>query len=351
MRLVEPVPQNSTRSALADWLELSALTSNRRQVSESSLIGLHNLYGGESDTSSDPEPETGDVLDESILDSVQEQFVQAVVEEILYRDRVLHGHYPFVVKPRGVLLAHPKNEEQLTTGEWVYLFCLLCSAIREDGLQAESAALTKRIPALFQMCSCLAAAGYLSGSVSSFGFPRAEGNAFLPALRLAYKNFGEGTVRSDSDVPPGSPSQLKDGGIDVIAWKDFPDRLPGKLYLLGQCASGKNWRGKTVKTYVAPLHGNWFVGHPPSDPINAMFIPFTFHHELQDREDVDFLSLLRTTFHSETFTFGVIHDRLRIAYFAEIGSGLPQCQEVDMQENISLIQNWVREVLNAVRES
>ena len=44
-------------------------------------------------------------------------------------------------------------------------------------------------------------------------------------------------MRSDDNVPPGFPSQLKDGGIDVIAWKDFPDKLPGKLYLLGQCAS------------------------------------------------------------------------------------------------------------------
>ena len=60
MRLVEPVPKDSTRSALADWLELSALSSDRRQVSEASLIGLHDLYGGESDALSDPEPETGE---------------------------------------------------------------------------------------------------------------------------------------------------------------------------------------------------------------------------------------------------------------------------------------------------
>lgn len=350
MRLVEPVPKDSTRSALADWLELSALSSDRRQVSEASLIGLHDLYGGESDALSDPEPETGDILDESILDSVQEQSVQAVVEEILYREQVLQGHYPFKVRPGGVLLAHLKSEEQLTTGEWVYLFCLLCSAIREGGLQTKNEALTKRIPALFQVCACLAAAGYLSGSVSSFGFPRAQGNAFLPALRLAYKSFGEGTVRSDDNVPPGFPSELKDGGIDVIAWRDFPDKMPGKLYLLGQCASGRNWRGKTVKQYLDSFHGNWFTGHPPSDPIKTMFIPFTFHHELQDQQDVDFLSLLKNSLHYETFTFGVIQDRLRIAYFADIGSSLPQGQETDIRQNIGEMQAWVREVLISVRK-
>ena len=169
MKVVEPVPKDSTRSALADWLELSALSSDRKQASEASLIGLHELYGGESDASSRPEPETGEILDESILDSLQEQSLQAVVEEIIYRQQVLQGHYPFQVKPRGVLLAHLKNEDQLTIGEWVYLFCLLSSAIREGGLQPISDSMKRRIAPLFQACACLAAAGYLSGSVSSFG--------------------------------------------------------------------------------------------------------------------------------------------------------------------------------------
>jgi len=351
VRVVEPVPKDSTRSALADWLELSALSSDRRQVSEAGLIGLHELYGGESDATSRVEPETGDSLDESILDTVQEQSIQCAVEEIMYRQEVLHGHYPFQVRPRGILLSHTKSEEQLTTGEWVYLFCLLSSAIREGGLQTTNESIKTRIAALFQACACLAAAGYLSGSVTSFGFPRAQGNAFLPALQLAYNDFGEGTVRGDDNVPPGFPSQLKDGGIDVIAWKDFPDKLPGKLYLLGQCASGKNWREKSVGQYVKSFHGNWFTGHPASGPIEAMFIPFTFHHDLQDTDGIDFPTLLKNRLHYETFTFGVIHDRLRIAYFADVGSSLSQGTQGVLTENFESMKIWVRDVLNLVRGS
>jgi hypothetical protein len=41
VRVIEPIPKDSTRSALADWLELSALTSDRRLVSEANLIGLY----------------------------------------------------------------------------------------------------------------------------------------------------------------------------------------------------------------------------------------------------------------------------------------------------------------------
>lgn len=351
MRVVEPIPKNSTRSALADWLELSALSSGRRQVSEADLIGLHELYGGESDASLKRDQETGEILDESILESMQEQSLQSVVEEILYRREVLQGCYPFKVKPRGVLLAGSKVEAQLTIGEWVYLFCLLSSAIREGGLQATDESLKTRIACLFQVCACLAAVGYLSGSASSFGFPRAQGNAFLPALQLAYKEFGEGIVRSDDNIPPGFPSKLKDAGIDVIAWRDFPDKFPGKLYLLGQCASGKNWRDKPVRPYVKPLHNNWFTWAPASDPIEAMFIPFTLHHELQERDDLDFPALLRELFHYETSTFGIIHDRLRLAYFAEVGSSLSQQSQGAFNENIEKVKVWVRDVLALMRNT
>lgn len=347
MKLVEPVPPE-TRSSLADWAELASITSDRRQLSEASLISLHEQYADD-DSQSRMEPETEEIVDEAILQSAQEKFIESVVAEILYRCDVLHGHYPFTVNTKGVLLSFPQDESKLSVGQWVYLFCLLCSAIREDKLQPKNQGLEKRIPELFQVCACVAAAGYLSGAVSSFGFPRATGTAFLPALAMTYKRFGEGTVRSKDDVPPGYPTELKDGGIDIIAWKDSPDKLPGKLYLLGQCASGVRWREKSVEQYLKPFHGNWFTGYPPSDPIKAMFIPFTAHHKLETRDDVDFLELLRNYLLSATFTFGVIQDRLRIAYFADLGAKLPDNGEVDCRNNIDDVKSWVSKVLRIVR--
>lgn len=101
MRVVEPVPKNSTRSAFADWLELIALSSDRRRVSEADLIGLHELYGSESVTTLRSDPETKEVLDESILETTQEQSVQAIVEEIMYREEVLQGVLPLQGKTTG----------------------------------------------------------------------------------------------------------------------------------------------------------------------------------------------------------------------------------------------------------
>lgn len=349
MNLVEPTPQ-ATRSALADWVELTAITSDRRLVSEASLISIFDQYADDEDLLR-KDLETDETVDEGILQSDQDLYVDSVAAEITYRHGVLNGHYPFTVDLRGILLSFNKNESKLTIGEWVYLFCLLSSAIREGVLQPRNSPFEKRIPELFQVCACLAAAGYLTGSVSSFGFPRAAGNAFLPALTATYSRFGEGRVRSKVEIPPGYPTELKDGGIDIIAWRDHPDKMPGKIYLLGQCASGINWRSKTVKQYIPQFNGLWFTSQPPSIPITAMFIPFTVHHELVSSEDTDFLELLRNLITSETFRFGLVQDRLRISYFAEVGSGLPNRAEIDLCDEIKQVKSWVVEVLEAIRGS
>jgi hypothetical protein len=113
----------------------------------------------------------------------------------------------------------------------------------------------------------------------------------------------------------------------------------------------RNWRDKPVGQYVKPLHGNWFTWPPPSGPIEAIFIPFTFHHELQDCEEVDFYTLLRNSLHYDTTAFGVIHDRLRIAYFADIGSSLSPRDPRRLHGEFENIKIWVRDVLNLVRGS
>ena len=58
--------------------------------------------------------------------------------------------------------------------------------------------------------------------------------------------FGDGTP---VETPrPASPDQVKDDGIDVIAWQPSPDGLAGTHYLLGQSASGDNWKDKSIKS-------------------------------------------------------------------------------------------------------
>ena len=93
------------------------------------------------------------------------------------------------------------------------------------------------------------------------------------------------------------------------------------------------------------------MGGPASEATNAMFIPFTSHHTIEDSEDVPFPELLKNHLWYATFKFGVIHDRLRIAYFSELGFSLPHRGEIDDSEKLEDVKTWVRDVLNSVRES
>ena len=193
----------------------------------------------------------------------------------------------------------------------------------------------------FQICACLAAGGFLSGHVSSFGFPRATGDAFLPALRNVFLRFGLGTVRAE--IPDGLPQQLKDGGIDLIAWRDFPDQMAGKLYLLGQTASGSNWKSKSIVEYLPQFHGSWFTEFPAWHNTPAMFIPFPLQHELDEPKRDPFITALKRCSWHEERRFGIIFDRIRIPHLANLCLNSPpeSRQIVESADKVDDVRGWV----------
>lgn len=309
------------------------------------LLGILDIL---EDTAAEPDPvdfETGEILDEAILEGERLQFVDIAFEELEYRQRLLGNSYPFEVNAARQNLSKRTDGEDSHPGQIVYLFCLLVSAIRERTLQPISALsqAEREIADAFQVCACLAAGGYLNGEVSSFGFPRATGTNFLTALRDTFARFGIGRVRTNDDIPDGLPTSLKDGGIDVIAWRNHPDGMPGKLYLLGQCASGTHWRDKSILEYIGQLHGSWFTLQPAKHSTPAMFIPFTFHHDLQERDGPYLEAVKNRLWHEET-RFGIIFDRLRIAHFANdcMSFSEENLQRIDGADRFRQVVNWVQ---------
>lgn len=296
------------------------------------------------------------MLDEDIVESEREQLVDTTFEELVYRESCLQGSYPFHIDARRQVVRYLGVGAAQYPGRDVYLFCLFTSAIRSGQIQGgnegdrdELKGLATEIAGNFQICACLAAGGFLAGEVSSFGFPRATGDAFLPALRNTFARFGIGNVRSD--VPDGMPAELKDGGIDVIAWKESPDRRPGKLCILGQCASGLNWKGKSVVEYIDQLPA-WFSDQPFKYSLPAMFIPFPIHHELNEPVRDTFMDSVARKFWFEERRFGIIFDRLRIPYLANICMELSEeaRQRVDSSERVASVNGWVTRTAGLVRE-
>jgi hypothetical protein len=346
--VLSPPSASDTRSALADWMELVTLGSSRGRTTKAALT---NVFDIEEDYAAEPasiDEESGETLDQAILEDERYQIITATFEELAYRAETLGAAYPFTVDARRLLLERVTDNPITRPGHVVYVFCLLASAIREKKLQpADQVANSERgIAHAFQICACLAAGGYINGEVTSFGFPRATGDGFLPALRQAFERFGIGQVRSE--VPDGLPESLKDGGIDVIAWRDHPDKMPGKIYLLGQCASGQGWQGKSIVEYIDQLHGSWFTESPATFSLPAMFIPFIFHRDLNEDRRGPFLTAVKNRFWYDEKRFGIIFDRLRIAYFANccITKAQAQAERIDGTERFEEVQSWVTEALH-----
>ena len=81
--------------------------------------------------------------------------------------------------------------------------------------------------------------------------------------------IGEG---SGSSGHPEAPKQ-KDAGLDVVVWRDFPDKRDGKLIAFGQCATGENWTGKLGDLRPRDWCKLWMNESPLVDPLATLFVP------------------------------------------------------------------------------
>jgi hypothetical protein len=342
---------------MADFLELAALLSSNLVASSADLLGSLDIAEDSALDEGTFDEETGEVIDQRIMEEDRQQILIDAFDEIAYRELHIGAAYPYTVNYEAFTITYT-GDVLSQTGHLVYIFCLLASALREKRFEATAAktvfldSTSREIGNRFQICACYAAGAYLSGPVASFGFPRAEGSGFLPALRSAYQRFGAGAVRAeDDDILKDLPQSLKDGGVDVIAWRNFPDLMPGKLYLIGQCASGRNWRAKSVVEYIDQLHGTWFTQSPAKHCIPAMFIPFPFHHNQTQVKGRSFTMKTRTNFWNDEKRFGMIFDRLRISFLAHQYSLLPPSLqgEIDGSSRTEELGTWIGSLLNELR--
>jgi hypothetical protein len=347
--IVAPPNPGDTRSAIADWLELQALLDPRRRATSATLANVLDIA---SDGSEEREPvydyASEEELEGEILEEGRSDLMIAVFEELASRRHALAESYPFDVDEDSQVLTSSNTDPTDDIGMTVYLFCLLTSSLREGTLQppSEATAALQPVPELFQICSCFAAGGFLRGDVAWFGFPRPDGSGFRDATRAVYERFGVGQVRDHEHIPAGFPQHEKDGGIDIIAWRDHPDRMPGKLYMLGQCASGRNWRAKSVIGDIDSFHKLWFSFPPATHVFPAMFIPFFIHGSKGDVPGESFSVTVKDLFWRDEIRFGIVFDRCRLAHYAsDCLSTSTNQTKVDAIDRFDEVRAWVLSTL------
>lgn len=347
MPIDAPLPQD-TRSRLADWLELETLARPRGVTARSDVLRLYDFIG---DAGHELEIDggTGEELETEVLEHGRSECADEVLAEIEHRAQTLDMDYPFslesVRQQWRLLVAKPAIDERIRAARICYLFCLLTTALRDGRIRGNTTAVQQPVANHFQAIATDAAAGILNGKAISFGFPRQSGSGFRDALADASRQMRLGTPL---ERPPlHSSGQEKDAGIDVIAWRDFRDGRPAKLVLLGQAASGYNWKDKSVKSDTYRFL-EWFSQRPTEHYIPSIFIPFPLHHECQAKPGFAFEDVaVDKAYHIER-GFGVMVDRLRIAESA--ADRLAESRGGTADSTLSSLESWIEEVLQLAKE-
>lgn len=330
MSILIPPSLTSEVSVLADWMELQALSSPNKLTSESDILAISHI-----------DDELDKENDSMETDARAEELIDEIFSELGRRIMISGDQYPFTINSRGTILT---LENDRSDGQYAYLFCLLVSEWRRRQIVPKQVftPIANSVEDLFQICSTIAAAGLLNGCAMSFGFPRPDNSGFLEALK---RTFEEGMCEGQV-VPkarPGVESRTKDGGIDVIAWRHFPDGLPGKLHLLGQCASGHNYPEKSVRSYLKSFFGDWFVCEPGSHVLEAIFIPFMLEQSYTRLKSESKIEARHGRYLSMARTMGVIVDRCRIAYLVETGMEIANIKPswVQCASEMKRVRDWV----------
>ncbi len=263
---------------LADWLELQSLTSDDGSASHGDLQAALS-QGSILEPNAPHEPDAFQAVESLVL---------AVFDELEQRSRAGQEGYPFSIDlPRIVA---PDNWQRTRSS---YIYCLSLSyygprQATPDGRQQRRT---------FEYLAVHAAKRYLPGEAIRFASPRNPTDlptSFSEAVNeLCRTHLLEGAgYRSQPTL------SAKDKALDVVAWRHAHDRLPGKLILFANCASGRDWESKVDALQPNNFWGDWMAEAAVSQIVKAIFIPHRVDRKYWDKR---------------SRAAGIIFDRCRIA--------------------------------------
>jgi hypothetical protein len=220
------------------------------------------------------------------------------VQQIAWRSKALGVAYPFAVTDT----AFSRLDDARTRGYYQALL-LLTSSIsgRLGGQTPEGTSL------MFERIVCAAMARFLGDGtqVLRFGWPYEDGrpDQFGEAIRWAAEKM---RIRLGAGY---RQPRRRDGGVDVIAWRPFPDSRPGFPIALVQCTIEEDVVGKSRDIDVG-LWSSW-LGFDTA-PMCVLAVPSTVGRN----EDWN-----------EVAVNAVLLERLRLAWLC-VNSGAPTPADV-----------------------
>ena len=304
----------------ADFLELKAAFSENRQSLSQEIIDAMELAADE---------EYADV-DEEI--TRREDIATGAVNRISIREQLLAEAYPFRIDDTGDVISF--TGDPLDEGETAYVVSLILSNLRSvsplisAANQHPTPGDVRLLRRYFQYLATAAIAGEVGGPAWSFGFPRPDGSGFLNKLNEIWVTLRDGKVGADPSAPPDA----KDDQIDIFAWREQKDGLPGFLLVAAQVATGANWKEKSIRGHVSfTFSKRWFHPEPVSIMVPYHVIPFARPDE-KFRDDV---ALLGNVLHR-------LRVPLRVAQAAKLADSGVRIEAFDRLGDVS---RWVQAYL------
>ena len=246
----------------ADYLELKAALSPAGESYSADIVKAL-------ETASEEEYE--DVNEEM---ETREAVATGAVTRIGFRRRVLGKAYPFVTDDPGSTIRFVAAMPDL--GQAAYLVSLILSNLRAISplLGTEVHPTKDEVKALreyFQYFATAALAAEVGGPAWSFGFPRPDGSGFLAKLCEIWSVLKDGAVNPN----PSAPVSPKDDKVDVFAWREHADGLPGFLLAVAQVATGLDWKDKPIRDQAKSVFPKrWFSPIPVTEWVAYHVVPF-----------------------------------------------------------------------------
>lgn len=272
----------------ADYLELTAFFSPDNQALSQAITDALELAA----------EEDYDTVEEEL--EAREEAASGAVGRISQRRRVLSDAYPFDVDEAGDVVTFKGGN--LSFGQASYLISLILSHLSSVSEVLRGTPVypsdeeIRNLRNYFQYFATAALAAEIGGPAWSFGHPRPDGTGFNEKLTEIWGVLRDGRVNRD----PSAPVRPKDDQVDVFAWREHRDGLPGFLLAAAQVATGANWKEKSVKAQVAGVFATrWFSPQPVTTLVAYHIVPFARPDE---------------TFRDDVLVLGNILHRLRLPF-------------------------------------
>lgn len=277
-----PVPPSPRAPAheIADFVELVCWQQGGTSINAVSAV-LGRL---------DENDYSGGVPEEDDVDGV----VEDAYREIERRRDACRSGYPFETGATGYTLSMLGNNG--SHRYIVYRYLLLATRLnmqsdrRHFGIDGTS---------LLEELAAESAREYFGERAESLVFGSGGGSGFRHRVGELCNRLQEGGgFGNDSDQRPTA----KDGKLDVVVWKHFADRCPGKLIAFGQCKTGTNYKDQLTQLQPDSFCKKWFHSFPALVPIRMFFVAE---------------ALCRSRWYETASDAGLLFDRCRIVDYCE----------------------------------